>query len=741
MSDIGSSSTVSNSLGSPTKRNEPAGSTSNRPTGAASTTAAAGASLSERIAALQRANITPDSSPRLPSALGGSSASINGDSSFTSPRAATVARSISASVSGGGSSGGPNAVRDRIARFQATAATEAPLIPRSSFGAPAPNPDVLKSSKRLNFPGSLGAGGMGTGNWGETLRPQLTGGSWLQIGGSGASHGREGEMRPQLTGGIWGVKTMPTGRGGAPFPAPAPQQVHPALPPTPPSLNKYGTSPFASAPKILGGGADAFAELDNEAETETARYYRQQREAQAQHRQQRLELGAVALVEEASTGSAAGAKGDAAHVDARDVSPGSGGLDSLKGMRDVVPSFPKTPDAEVNVDAIARDRARSADTGGPSFEKGDVKFPTLPAVPLETPRRPANNGVRLSPSSEIRGARPADASALQGVLGDDGGREDDADRSLRDPLIDVGVQGSTPEKLRQLQARVDSMIDSIDCPAHGPSTSRTVHSEDVFGFIGSNADAVPSKHEAKAVRRHASAIGTGQDEQLQQADASSASSEYSAESAETPSSAGAAVPSSGGSGMPSRQRQLGQGRWAADRAGKHAAMQSNIADAPLYPDADEDENDGARRADASYEGDGMDDDEFTMVSVPSSAGYADEVSSLFSLRLGTTHAVPVSASDSAVTLLHHNHGSTPKSNGIELQQHQQHNGAADRQGRGKASSDTPQSASSASNTPARSKSQKLNRPPVGRMMSAAELDASDDDYEPGWASILTSRTS
>ncbi|CEH18780.1 hypothetical protein CBOM_05490 [Ceraceosorus bombacis] len=38
----------------------------------------------------------------------------------------------------------------------------------------------------------------------------------------------------------------------------------------------------------------------------------------------------------------------------------------------------------------------------------------------------------------------------------------------------------------------------------------------------------------------------------------------------------------------------------------------------------------------------------------------------------------------------------------------------------------------------RSKSQKLRRPPPGVMLTAADLDASDDEYEPGWASVISS---
>ncbi|PWN91824.1 hypothetical protein FA10DRAFT_265663 [Acaromyces ingoldii] len=35
------------------------------------------------------------------------------------------------------------------------------------------------------------------------------------------------------------------------------------------------------------------------------------------------------------------------------------------------------------------------------------------------------------------------------------------------------------------------------------------------------------------------------------------------------------------------------------------------------------------------------------------------------------------------------------------------------------------------------RSKSIRRPPPGRMMSAAEMDASDDEYEPGWASVIS----
>lgn len=38
---------------------------------------------------------------------------------------------------------------------------------------------------------------------------------------------------------------------------------------------------------------------------------------------------------------------------------------------------------------------------------------------------------------------------------------------------------------------------------------------------------------------------------------------------------------------------------------------------------------------------------------------------------------------------------------------------------------------------ARTRSQRIKRPPPGGMMSVAEMDADDDDFEPGWASVTT----
>ena len=257
-------------------------------------------------------------------------------------------------------------MRDRIARFQASASSEAPLIPRSSFGAPTPNPDVLKSAKRHAFPGAQAT--KGTGNWGETLRPQLTGG-WLQVGGYGNSHaGVDGEMRPQLTGGLWGSPKYSTGRGGESSGAFYYKLDHFA--------DRYTSlgSPFPAAappisptgPKTLGGGTDAFAELDGEAETETARYYRTQREKAAR---------------EGSTSS------DKAERE---------GLEEMADVGGALPQFPKTPETEVDMDEAKLAKSLEKESSSASSESDlEVRL----SIRRDFVPKAANKLTRLSPLS------------------------------------------------------------------------------------------------------------------------------------------------------------------------------------------------------------------------------------------------------------------------------------------------------------------------------------------------------
>lgn len=146
--------------------------------------------LSERIAALQRKASDSQHRTASPHMVRASSANSS-SSSATSPAWAPSSTRFSQP---------PQAVKDRIARFQPSAAdlSERPLVPRSSFGAPAPNPD--NSGRVLRpYPGASIPGG-GSGNWGEgVLRPQMTGSAWLGTGGGPRSPG----LKPQMTGPNW----------------------------------------------------------------------------------------------------------------------------------------------------------------------------------------------------------------------------------------------------------------------------------------------------------------------------------------------------------------------------------------------------------------------------------------------------------------------------------------------------------------------------------------------------------
>ncbi|PWN24535.1 hypothetical protein BDZ90DRAFT_234817 [Jaminaea rosea] len=201
-------------------------------------------SLSDRIAALQRkaSDSTPSPSSSSSSSYGpgaGASSMRRTPSASTSPP--NAADTSSSSVLSNGSSyssrsGTPQAVRDRIARFQlspssANGEAERPLLPRSSFGfgAPAPNPDNVGG--RVLRPYPVGAGG--SGNWGEgVLRPQMTGGAWVGTGQSGSSaRGSTPGLMPQLTGPTW-------------------------------NRRQASTPESTLAPRQTIGGRDAFADLD-----------------------------------------------------------------------------------------------------------------------------------------------------------------------------------------------------------------------------------------------------------------------------------------------------------------------------------------------------------------------------------------------------------------------------------------------------------------------------------------------
>ncbi|CAO1621998.1 unnamed protein product [Sympodiomycopsis kandeliae] len=210
---------------------------------------AGASSLSERIAALQRkasdsGRPSSASGQALGSGSGGYNTSGMGRTASSSSNSSSshqqntsfgsTSSSFAAAESGPSSTLSPQskAVRDRIAKFQQST-DESPILPRSSFGAPAPNPENDRLRVHRPYPGASAAGG-GSGRWGEgVLRPQMTGGAWLGNGSGSAGMPRgPSSLAPQLTGPTWS--------------------------------RRQASSPetFASRDRI-GGGPDAFAELDS----------------------------------------------------------------------------------------------------------------------------------------------------------------------------------------------------------------------------------------------------------------------------------------------------------------------------------------------------------------------------------------------------------------------------------------------------------------------------------------------
>ncbi|PWN54023.1 hypothetical protein IE53DRAFT_60300 [Violaceomyces palustris] len=294
-----------------------------------------GATLSERIAALQRKTSNPTSSR----------------SAGLSPHSGS---SSSGRLSPGDSPSRPNtgssAVRDRIARFQND---DKPLVPRSSFGAPTPNPEMGISGRRQYLGVSSGKG---TGAWGENvLRPQLTGGTWLAPGSPG-SWGDSSSIRPQMT----GTGYLNGSRRQA-------------------SLGLPGQMPRGASPDgIRGSGKNAFDELDEESAVPAVRGLRSS---------------------------------------SLDVSP-SGVTSASSGL----PDLPDAPRTEVNPSAVAAARAEGGDSDAIDT-KPPAEIPQFPAPPSSVPRTPVkasgwqanSNGVTSPGSVEIgiHGASPQDVEALR----------------------------------------------------------------------------------------------------------------------------------------------------------------------------------------------------------------------------------------------------------------------------------------------------------------------------------------
>ncbi|KAK0550332.1 hypothetical protein OC846_003717 [Tilletia horrida] len=297
-------------------------------------------SLSERIAALQRRNVSGPSTSTTVSPSSSSQGNTSGSSLLAPP-------------SGGG--GAASAVKDRIARLQSRGDGESPLIPRSSFGAPAPNPDVASHAVR-QFPG---AGGSQAG-----LRPQLTGAAWL----NGMPAANSAALRPQQTGGMWGNQYYGA-HAAHPLPRRGPS-------PTTPSRQ-------VSNPIIHGDAPDAFAELDREAELA------------------RMKEAAAAESSEYSPTSPSKA-----------TSPRSDGN---------LPSLPSAPDSSPALPASPPDDKATAD--GPTSTSSAL--PELPEAPTETPQ------VKVEPSP----APPANGQSHEIEIGVRAPEDPGAQRKLENALV------------------------------------------------------------------------------------------------------------------------------------------------------------------------------------------------------------------------------------------------------------------------------------------------------------------
>ncbi|KAN0061961.1 hypothetical protein ACQY0O_005956 [Thecaphora frezii] len=620
----------------------------------------AGATLSERIAALQRKTSNP-----VPTRSGGLSPGSSHDSSSgrLSPGDSPSRLSV----------GSTKGVRDRIAKFQGT--DDRPLIPRSSFGVGAPNPELIGGMRR----GYLGTSAKGSGAWGEgVLRPQMTGGVWLG-GGSGGGWGdpTTAPMRPQLTGGAFlngGGRTPSFGLGS--------------------SRMQRG----ASSEIVHGSGRDAFADLGPDIIL-TGRNKPESPESSP-----------------TKTGSPSGS-----------LSPSS------NARKDGLPELPDPPATDIDPTKVQQ----PARDGLPATDVQFIipEFPTTPSAAPETPKKSGNGQLPQA-------------------------------QSTPDTSIEIGVHGRSPEDVEKLrkkardleleEKRLSAVPIKLDTPGDGPggevprpidpdelvaAASPSSQGQDepwVQGYGRPSADidalataeATDSKAEGDLLRAQVERIVSDKvdpsdpnaykvmgasllvprDEvaEAKEAGTDAVKAPLSSETGSGAAGAGTAASSSGsaaaGTSGPTPTRSFAENGSATPTLDSAASKSGPASPSIIVTSSN---SNGAIAASTSGPvASGMTANDVGANSHSSSSN--ERPSTPCTPHSGATSATPPPTSSKELS---------------PAEQARQAVAEARTKSKGKGSS------------------QRLRRPPPGTVLSAADLDASDDDYEPGWASVISSSRS
>ncbi|PWN38060.1 uncharacterized protein FA14DRAFT_153399 [Meira miltonrushii] len=600
----------------------------------------ANASLADRIAALQKSSSIRRSDRSASSVVPGTSNS-NGAGNGIDPLAGQ-----SRSVSSGAKIGSVAGVRDRIAKFQTTEAK--PLIPKSSFGSPAPMHGERNQNALRPYPGANASGG-GSGSWGEgVLRPQATGGAW----GPGAWQsdtfaGAGANVRPQMTGNAWlgvGGSSPSMGRGKAP----GPRSISPGS-----SLSR---SPLKQR--------DAFLELDEEAETDLLSVNGSPQKPKPPMRRDPSFSEAQLAAAQVGLGSISRAASSDGTSDPVGTHPRrTASSDGYSVKPSGLPRLPDPPRSEIKVGSLSQEQ-----------KKIGLQIPTMPPAPSSTPKA-------RSPSGEA---------------------------STND--VEIGVANVSPEKLELLRRTAsESYADSfLTSPLSDASHESRVtkDGEDASSVNGRSSlmyDIQSRRREKAATLAARSAYSPDE--------ASSDIGRLVIESNGTDDGSATDSPAMKTQDLPARAQVQ---RTESDRVDPSDPDAHKVMGAGLLVPQDEvataNENGGQQRKATIPT--------ITTSTSQTSNGIRSNNDDLYeSIR-------PTSSSNESYSVQILDPTGMKKSNSEGLNEKQN------------ASFESATQAKQAI-TAARSKSQNIKRPPPGRMMTAAEMDASDDEYEPGWVSVTT----
>ena len=332
----------------------------------------------------------------------------------------------------------------------------------------------------------------------------------------------------------------------------------------------------------------------------------------------------------------------------------------------------------------------------------------LPSAPAEIPRKLSNGSL----NSKARAGK--DSIGGRGSSG------------LRDPLVEVGLHGTTPEKVRQMQDKVDGMIDAGGFDLFSPAGNgqRRQPSSDLSEYVPEAPTDLTLAFKAGGLTIDA---------------ASSSSSEYSEESL--------TEQQRNGRGLSPVMDNPIYGKGSSPLLGNFLGPNSQVGSSgSRLPDQDDGED-----GDAEYSGG------FAIVSAPSPST-SHHIKSPQTSRSATSAA---SKSDYRTKALPRRPSEDSNDEESVATPDQRYIRAAALATPSSSMKKTASFGTSASGafTPSRPNTQKLARPPPGRIFSAAELDASDDDHEPGayaardvihplltplhftgWANIITTRS-